>query len=361
MMRCIYIFCLLVALCGQPLQALLDGTASSVYCGSTYVFSHGESAVGKVFLTQGFTVTAGATIYLGINQPVSGPINLNKTGRIVLTDTLILGLNSTGFVNGGILTTPDGSQGIVSFNSHTDITQQIVLQSSMRFDLNGYSLRLRSDGSNRGAFMIDNSLSQTLMLRNGYLRGVEDFATGFAPRLRANTPIGGRHGYYLKDIKAQFLRDGTMTGTGYDLIFKGFNNSIECIRQSLVLLGKGLYVEDMSQIVLNAGVELRLDTTLSASYFAMGHGSSLALRDAIFSYTKPISIPSPYLAKNMIATLSAQQGSCVVRALGAGGNTMLTLGGSLDYDYDPFIDIFPSATLQFDNVALINQSSNSGR
>jgi len=359
-------YCFLVLFCllglEQPrLRADLDGRVTSVYCGSNYVFSHGESALGKVFFTQGFTVTAGATIYLGINQPVSGPINLNQTGRIIFTDSLVLGLNATGFINGGVLATVDGTQGIVSFNSHTDITQQLTLQNSMRFDLNGYSLRLRSDGGNRGSLMLDNTVSQTLVLRNGYLRGVEDFVTGFAPRLRANQPVGGRHGYCFKDIGAQFLTDGVMTGTTYDLIFRGFNNSIETVRQGLVLLGKGLYIEDMSQILLNAGVELRLDTTLGSSYFAMGHGSSLRMKDASFSYAKSITIPSPYLPKSMIATIGAQQGVCTLRALGAGSDATLRFGGSLSHDYDAFIDIFPSATLQFDNVALINQNSNPGR
>lgn len=342
----------------------LDGRVLPVCVDSMYTFTDGEYALGSVYFRQGFEVPAGKTAYIGVNKPIGGPINLNGTGKIILSDTLTLGPASSGFTNGGIVMTTDGNEGVISFGAHTDLSQQLILKNSMRFDLNGYVLQLRSDGSNHGALMIDNTISQTLSVRNGYLRGIEDFSGGFVPRLRATTPLlgGGRHGYAFKNITMQFMTDGTMTATSFDLNFKGFNNNFECINQAVVLLGKGLYIDDLAQLTLNSGIELRLDTTLASSYFFMGHGSVLALKNAIFSYNKSVVIPSPSLTKDMISTLSIEEGVCKIRALGLDDDRHFIVGGSSGaYDHDIQLDIFPAALMQLENVAFINNNTNSRR
>lgn len=352
--------CLLYLFSTVPLGAVLDGRATVITQETTYTFTHGEYALGFVAFNKGFNVPAGATIYLGTLLPVNGPINLNKTGRICLSAPLRFGAASTGFVDGGIIATQDGAQGVISFGSNTDLTEQLVLENSMRIDLNLKRLTLRSDGSNRGALMIDHTESQTVTLRNGTLAGVEDFATGFGPRLRGSSVAVGRHGYCLSNIETQFTADATMTVTGCDLVFQGVYNRIQCPRQGIVHLRAALYLDDLAQVSVGQGVEMRLETALTSSYFSIGHAASLLLNNATFSYNKAVSFPAPYLAKKMITALVAQ-GASTVRALSSGVDAQFVIGGGVTHDYDAFVDVYPYSSLRFDNVIFVNKNSNAGR
>ncbi|NDD53635.1 hypothetical protein EBZ39_07115 [bacterium] len=345
----------LIAASMQIAHAVLDGRATVITVENTYTFSDGEYALGFVHFKNGFTVPAGQKAYVGVIPRVNGPIDLNQTGVLYLSAPLRLGPAATGFTNGGAICTNDGNQGVITMESNTDLTKQLVFKNSMVLDLGSYALTLRGDGASRGSLMIDNTVSQTVMLRNGWLRGVQDFTTGFGPRLRATTPTAGRHGFHFKDLDVRFTLEGTMTGTGYDLMFSGYKNVITGLRSSLIHLRAGLYLNDLTNVTLNPGLELRLNTTLTSSYFSIGHGSSLTLDAATFSYNKALTLPAPYLAKNMISAINVNNTS-ILRGLGEGSDAQVTIGADSSYDYDAFIDVAPHATLVLDNVLLVNNN-----
>ena len=335
---------------------VLDGRSSIKYLSSHYTFTDGQSALGYVYFAKGFTVPEGQRAYLDILYPVDGPIDLNGSGKIILKSPLRIGPGSDGFINGGVIETSNGDVGRIVFENDMFLTKQLTFNNSMLLDLGGHFLTLSSSGTNRGSFMIDNTISQTITLRNGVVRGIEDFSTGFPPRLCGSIPIGGRrHRYACSNVDLYLTSEGTVTMTSVDLSCIAGKNNIFCPRSAKVNHYTGLYIEDAAELLLNDGIKFALNTELSTSYFSIGHGSALSLENATFAYAKPLTFPSPYLSKDIVSSLIVQ-GASSLQALGGGGDRNLTLGGSVTHDYDPFVDIGPASSLMLDNVVLINNN-----
>ena len=344
----------------SPVAFPLDGRRLPVYLDSHYTFSDGERALGAVFFTQGFTVPAGARAYVGITKQVDGPIDLNETGQLCLLDPLELGDKSLGFVNGGIISTRDGQQGFIMFDCSTQLTRPLIFRNSTKLVLGNNYLDLRSDADNRGALTIENTLSQTLELSRGSIIGVDDFAAGYAAKFRAIGPNTGVHTYLFKDMKLQFLTDGVMTATKTNIIFSGFDNRITAPIRAQVTLNKSCIFSDFSKLTLDSGVELHLDANITASCFDMGHAAELVLNDAVFTFNKPLNIPSSVALKDIIPAITVE-GSSVIKAAGTGDDTILTIGGEGDYDHNPFVNVSPASTLMLNNVNFVNNNSVLGR
>jgi len=335
---------------------VLDGRSSIKYLSSHYTFTDGQSALGYVYFAKGFTVPAGQHVYLDILYPVDGPIDLNGTGKITLSAPLRIGSASSGFVNGGVVETIDGSPGHIIFENDMLLTKQLTFNNSMVLDLGLHLLTLSSSSTNRGSLMIDNTVSQTITLRNGVVRGAEDFATGFGSRLRGSSALGGRrHRYACSNVDFYLTTEGTMTMTGVDFSCIAGSNNMFCPLTGNVNHHAGLYIEDAAALLLHNGLNFSLNTDLSTSYFSIGHGSILSLNNATFAYTKPLTIPSPYLSKDMVSSLIIQ-GASSLQGLGTGSDRTLTLGGSVTHDYDPFIDIYPASTLLLNDVEVVNNN-----
>jgi hypothetical protein len=208
--------------------------------------------------------------------------------------------------------------------------------------------------------MIEHTLSQTLELCRGSIVGVDDFSTGYAAKFGAVGPSAGGHSYLFKDIKLQFLTDGVMTATKTNIIFSGFDNKIMAPTNAQVVLNKACIFSDFSKLILDSGVTLHLDANMTASCFDMGHASELVLNDAVFAFSKPLAIPSSVALKDVIPAITVE-GSSMIKALGSGDDTTLTVGGEGDYDHNPFINVSPASTLLLNNVNFVNNNSVLGR
>lgn len=334
----------------------LDGRSSIKYLSTEYTFTDGECALGYVYFSKGFSVPAGQQAYLDIIPPVGGAINLNGTGTLVLHSPLRLDSSSTGFVSGGNVKTSDGSEGLIVFNNNTVLPEPLTFENSMLLDFEGNQFTFSSTGTDRGCLMIDNVVSQTVTLRNGKIIGVEDFATGFGPKLRGSAITSGRHGYACSNTDLYLTTEGTMTMTGVDLVCAAGFNNMYCPYSGQVMLHDGLYINDSAALHVNEGLTLALNTNLTSSYFSIGHGSSLLLNNATFAYNKSLAFPSPYLPKDMVSSLIIQ-GASALQALGAGDDCRILFGGSTNYDYDPFIDVYPGGVLSLDNVVVVNNNT----
>jgi hypothetical protein len=223
----------------QGLQAyILDGTVTPTVIRHKYTFVNGDQVTGDVSFEQGFTVPAGAFISFNSRGTVNGPIELNETGIIFYLGQLNLGPRATGFPQGGILagnpngnfTTPNLFHDI---NLSSDISiggpLQFLNTASPAFNLAGNTLTLVNDGSSRGSIMckyvadtgFDGYFTSNLIFKGGTIVGLDDFVTGYGPRIRISGLDSDRAGVSMENMTVVLRPDSIMTVTGYSLTVSG--------------------------------------------------------------------------------------------------------------------------------------------
>lgn len=197
---------------------VLDGSVTPTVIYNTYNFSDGDIALGQVYFKNGFNVPAGATVSLQVSVPIDGAIDLNGTGRInVYTSPFLLGPRCTGFPNGGIFYGLFDQK--IQLANDISIGGQLVIQDTegFAFLLQGNTLTLADNGSSRGSFLLIRSDNMgvpygNLQFIGGSLIGMQDFKTGYGPRIRsAGYPSG--IAYWLQDTTILLAPDSTMTLT----------------------------------------------------------------------------------------------------------------------------------------------------
>lgn len=152
----------------------LDGTTTIKYEPTSYSFSNGDFARGFVWLNDGCSIPAGATVAMNIAH-LAGPVNMNDTGTIVLEGDLPLSSNVT-LSSGGII---DGQGNAVLLGGNLAIPTGKVLAcaSNTVIDGQGHTLTLE-DGVPGGQILIDGPAGTSLTLRNMTIQGVKIYSDG---------------------------------------------------------------------------------------------------------------------------------------------------------------------------------------
>ena len=228
---------LLVLMFWLPLPAyILDGTITPTVIRHKYNFVNGDQVTGDVSFEQGFVVPAGAFICFNSRGIINGPIELNETGVLFYLSPLNLGPRGTGFPQGGILVGNVMSGAIISMqdiNLSSDISiggpLQFLNTHSPLFNLAGNTLTLVNDGSSRGSVMcqyvpdtgLEGYFTSNLTFQGGTIVGLDDFTTGYGPRIRISGLDSERAGVSMKNMTVVLAPDSTMTVTGYKLTLSG--------------------------------------------------------------------------------------------------------------------------------------------
>ncbi len=95
------ILCLIIS---KNIYSNIDGQNGLVF-ENQYSFSNSELARGFIELKKGFSVASTDTVFLDINQPIEGEINLNGGGTIIMLGNLILGPSCSFGNNAGFIKT----------------------------------------------------------------------------------------------------------------------------------------------------------------------------------------------------------------------------------------------------------------
>lgn len=142
-MRSFYclIFAFFISVYSKKLAAILDGRTGNfpIELDATYSFSNFEWARGYVKFKNGFDVPPGGTIFLGINQPINGPINLNG-GTIILEKKITLN-EDVSFSDSGYFKTNNKK---IFFTGDLNLTNTYYFSDNVEFNgLKSGSLTLR--------------------------------------------------------------------------------------------------------------------------------------------------------------------------------------------------------------------------
>jgi len=141
------------------LQALsIDGTESGSvsWQTSTYNFSDGDSATGYVKFLAGFDIPIDAYVTFDISKSISGPVDLNDFGSIILNGPVTLAPNSILSQGGNI----EGRGHTIILESDTTIPEgkQLHITSTTAIDGMGNTLYLEP----HACLVVDNSVTLTL-------------------------------------------------------------------------------------------------------------------------------------------------------------------------------------------------------
>lgn len=176
-----FLFCTLIinnlALNKILSAANLDGTTgTSIYQSTQYNFAAGDFAKGFVCLNGGFSISAGAGVSLGVLQPVSGNINLNSTGGIVLTGDLTLGSKVT-IQNGGKIY---GQGNTIFLNGDLTIPAGtgFEIASDTVIDGQGHEI-IFEDADSGGYIWINGPDGTTLTIRNCIIKGFKNYTDDY--------------------------------------------------------------------------------------------------------------------------------------------------------------------------------------
>jgi len=274
---------LAIMLCMPDARAfVLDGTTTPTIINHYYQFSDGDSALGLVYFRKGFNVPAGGTVALDVYAPVDGPVNLNGTGTLHLTsaNALVLGLNSQGFPTGGIITNDTAQASTIILENDVPLGGQLTFSNcAATIKLQQNTLALLDEPGARGSFLLT-SLGVPLRLLNGVVQGVQDFSTGYAPRIRARGNDFGAPQVWLEDTTCLLEPETTMTATGYALYAASGHSFFKTVGKALVDVRGGC------SIVREAGLHLGSGITMAHfGGFDTTHNNTLELENASLSIT----------------------------------------------------------------------------
>ena len=195
----------------------LDGTTgASIYKDTQHVFSNGDFAKGFVCLKGGFSVPAGASASLDVLKPISGNINLNDTGKMILTGDLIFGPNVK-IQKGGKI---DARNSTIFLNYDLTIPANtgFTITSDTVIDGQGHEI-IFGDGNDGGYIWIDGPVGTTLTIRNCIITGLKNYTAGYGSiGFGSNT----NQKLILNEVVAHMAGDYTFVGGLLD--FKNFVN-----------------------------------------------------------------------------------------------------------------------------------------
>lgn len=322
----------------------LNGTTgTSIYVDTQYTFT-GNYAKGFVCLNAGFNVLANAYVSLGVLQPVSGNINLNGNGAIVLTGDLTLGSNIV-IQNGGVIY---GQDNTIFLNGDLTIPAGMgfYIASNTTIDGQGHDIIFED-----GAYLwIDGPAGTTLTLRNCVLHGFTNYSgvysgygsIGFGSnanqKLVLNEVVLHLAGDYnfsggLLDIQ-NFVN---ITGTTYNFIY---NSEYEYTIKSdatLVIDNRTLFTHEP----IITGQAPAPNTT--AQLLVMEDKSS-----KLFLNGCTLSLP---LSQGLVLTNGNLLVDHKTNVYGNGAVNGLALGNSCS-ENDLLIDIMPGATFEIQETTL---------
>jgi hypothetical protein len=206
-------FCFTLSITTCHAAFTLDGSSAIVYEQTPYAFSDGTSAGGFVWFSAGFSVSSGTAI-LNILPAVSGQINLNNSGTILLSGDLTLASDVT-LADGGNI---DGNGFSIFLQGNLTIPAGAVLgiKSNTVIDAQGHEIIF--GGAHAGVmsgFMVDAAAPANLTIRNARLRGVKSVDTTQNPFMFGTSP---NQKITLENVTMYMDKDVTFDGGELNIV-----------------------------------------------------------------------------------------------------------------------------------------------
>jgi len=331
---------LLALICSLPLHAApLDGTSGVVYQPSSYTFSDGDLATGFVWLAGGFSIPADASVTFNLPVPVSGSINGNDSGRMVLGSDVYLAAG-TGLAS-GLKIDGQGKTVHLQGNLRLPANKTIEITSSLTIDGGGNKLEL--NGAN---FYINGTEPTTLRLKNMHLYGVKDLAN-FAS-IRFGSVAG--HKLILENVVLRLAGDFTVDVCG-----------VEIAEQVVVVGDYAINYTSNSDFVIHHGAMLTLglhatfnyqpEDRLATHFIFKGSTSALYLAGGTLFAPKNTGIE---LTKGhlIVDHKSYLKQDWVADDAFGHGRGRIEIGNGRNKNKNMAIDIFPAAQLVHQSAAI---------
>lgn len=249
----LYLFLLLHFICYYSCKAKsLDGKGidASTFQTSSYAFSDGDYAKGFVWLNGGFSVPANGTITINLPTPISGPINLNDSGKVTLDGNLTLGPNVT-IQKGGVI---NARSSTIYLNADLTIPAGTFIEftSDTVIDGIGHDI-IFEDGTNGGYFKINGAAGTTLTVRNCHIRGLKNYDGGYGSFVFGTSPD---QKLVLNEVVVHMSGNYNFSGGALD------------IKNSVSLIGTKYYFADNSEyeITIKKDSEFFIDTRTIFTY-----------------------------------------------------------------------------------------------
>ena len=385
----------------KPLLADLDGSTTPIYVDSFYTFSDGETATGQVYFLKGFRVPFGATVNFNVTVPVNGPIDLRRTGKLILGGGKLVCYGSPAnfpnsptpgpFQYGGFIDTADGSDIDIECHCNVTLNNTLTFLREGSLDMLNHTLSLEAgkgvtpagadwtgnDYWTHGALCMQASADgsgngRLFFIKNAQVIHATDHYRGYGPKLLAsgNDVPGKEHTFAFQNSAIEFGDFGfmtdpliggirytdsiTMTVTNCKLILTG-NTQISFAGDNSNATKGPLNVYTSISSIIYSGAEVSNVTigpdvhmTLIAgdgydatTALAIYQQSKLTLKDMILEITGDLYCPYPPIIID---------GNVTWKGGPVTGFNAITLSQTR-------LQLQPSATLTLDNIVLYHQPS----
>jgi len=136
------------------------------------VFADQEHAFGFLCLEKGCTIPAGATVYMNIVPPLKGPLDLQKTGRLVLENDLFLACNAT-LTQGGLIY-GQGNTIYLQGDLKIPAGQALIFVSNTIIDAQGHTIIFEraQHGCDPARLIIDGPAQTKLIIKDAKIDGM---------------------------------------------------------------------------------------------------------------------------------------------------------------------------------------------
>jgi hypothetical protein len=186
----------------------LDGTTTIVFEEDSVVLSNGDLAKGFVRFDDGFSVPADASVTLSVISPVKGEINLNTTGKIVLSSDLFLASNVT-LPSGGVV---DGQGNVIFLQGNLTIPRgkKLKIAGNTIIDGQGHELIFEEESTDvvGGVMSIDGPVGTSLTLRNIIIKGLKNYTGSRSIKFG----VAANQKLILDNVVVHLVGDYTFTG-----------------------------------------------------------------------------------------------------------------------------------------------------
>lgn len=245
----IMLFCFLY---GNFLSAVsLDTTkeSSRIYKNELYAFANGDYAKGDICLNAGFSVPAHGKVKLGLTNPISGPINLNNSGEMILDGDLTLA--KVELKKGGVIKGRSGSI-FLDYDLTIPAGSSLTISSDTVIDGRNHEI-IFEDGAPGGRMIIAGPTGTTLTLRNCIVRGLKNYSDG----------TSSIYFYGNEGQKLILNSDVVHLAGNYN-----FNDGFLDIKNSVKLLGYGYYFayNSENELTIKSNSEFFIDTRTVFTY-----------------------------------------------------------------------------------------------